>query len=102
LTLFPPTIHPAPSLASVDTVYSADSIEFCPDRNDIFVCGTYQIEEIGASSSSSSDVITANQTGETTSNEDLETVDDQYTSGPATRRLGRALVYQISTNEQSL
>ncbi|KAL7419730.1 Diphthine methyltransferase [Cryptotrichosporon argae] len=38
--------HPTPfELARVDTLYSADSIEFCPHApdQDLFVCGTYQL-----------------------------------------------------------
>lgn len=35
------TIH------TIDTVYSADSVEWCPHANyqDLFVCGTYQLED---------------------------------------------------------
>lgn len=37
----------ARSIASVDTVYSADSTEFCPfsEQADILACGTYQLTE---------------------------------------------------------
>ncbi|BEI82061.1 hypothetical protein CcaverHIS002_0212210 [Cutaneotrichosporon cavernicola] len=38
-------LQKAPSLAQVDTVYSADSIEFCPlpGYEQYFTCGTYQL-----------------------------------------------------------
>lgn len=40
-----PKLTPATSLAQVDTVYSADSIEFCPlpAYEHWFTCGTYQL-----------------------------------------------------------
>jgi len=43
--------HPGRSLASADTDYSADCIEFCPFQGfeNIFVCGTYQVIEPAAS-----------------------------------------------------
>jgi diphthamide biosynthesis protein 7 len=81
----------AVSLQSEDTIYSADSIEFCPVRPDIFVCGTYQIEKLDEDQSPSREDET-----------DPDTLEDQYSSGPATRRLGRALVYRLAEDEQSL
>lgn len=35
------------TLHSIDTVYSADSVEWCPHEphHDLFVCGTYQLED---------------------------------------------------------
>ena len=37
----------ATSLAQIDTEWPADSLEFCPhaEAADIFVCGTYKLEE---------------------------------------------------------
>lgn len=36
-----------PGVAHFDTIWSADSVEFCPhpDATDIFVCGTYQLQQ---------------------------------------------------------
>ena len=36
------------TLTASDTVYPADSLEFCPSENalDIFVCGTYKLEDV--------------------------------------------------------
>lgn len=33
--------------SEVDTVYPADALEFCPhpDAQDIFVCGTYKLDD---------------------------------------------------------
>jgi diphthamide biosynthesis protein 7 len=35
-------------MTAYDTVYPADSLEFCPSENalDIFVCGTYKLEDV--------------------------------------------------------
>ncbi|KAL7336774.1 WD40-repeat-containing domain protein [Rhodotorula toruloides] len=64
----------AASLASVDTVYSADAIEFCPGRPRLFACGTYQVEGTEAGTSSS----------------------------PSFTRYGRCLLYQVGSDGQSL
>lgn len=79
----------ARSLGSVDTVYSADSIEFCPVNPDIFVCGTYQLQKVEVESSTS-----------TKNAEDSDT--DEPSASPATRRLGRALVYEVTEGGNSL
>ena len=49
----------AESLSKIDTDWPADSLEFCPhaEAADIFVCGTYQLEEsIGNNSETSGPV----------------------------------------------
>jgi hypothetical protein len=76
----------AKSLGSVDTVYSADSIEFAPFRRDVFVCGTYQIEKL-----------------EEKRPDDInETEAENQSSSPEIKRSGRALVYQVRDEGQSL
>lgn len=32
-------------LVTVDTVFTADTVEWCPASEDIFGCGTYQLDE---------------------------------------------------------
>ncbi len=83
----------AKSLASVDTTYSADCIEFCPFEGfeDLFICGTYQIvktEVEDAPSLKPSD------------HDGSEDEDDS--SSPATSRVGRLLLYKIGGDQASL
>jgi hypothetical protein len=75
----------ANSLGSVDTVYSADSIEWSPFRDDIFVCGTYQIQKLEGEKAS----IKGDQS-------------EEESDSPAIKRLGRALVYQVAEEGRSL
>nr|XP_018264604.1 WD40 repeat domain 85 [Kwoniella dejecticola CBS 10117]OBR86762.1 WD40 repeat domain 85 [Kwoniella dejecticola CBS 10117] len=86
----------AKSIAYVDTVYSADSIEWCPFEGyqDIFVCGTYQIikpedAEQAAVPDPSVDVM----------HEDSE--EEEIEAGPSkpTQRKGRLLVYQVAEDD---
>ncbi|XP_065366057.1 diphthine methyltransferase [Calliphora vicina] len=65
------------TLHSIDTEYSADSIEWCPhpDYNNYFVCGTYQLEE--------------NQEGSSTAT-------------PPCRRKGRIYLYKFDRITKSL
>jgi hypothetical protein len=44
---FPCSTMEAAALSQIDTDWPADSVEFCPhaDAADIFVCGTYKLEE---------------------------------------------------------
>lgn len=43
----PPLSFSLPTMSSLDTVFPADSVEFCPHPSfaDIFACGTYQLEQ---------------------------------------------------------
>jgi hypothetical protein len=82
-------------LGSVDTVYSADSIEWAPSRNDIFVCGTYQIEKLESENKPANEEIAEG------SDDDDEADPDTNTS-PAIRRKGRALVYQVNNEDDTL
>lgn len=67
------------SLGSVDTVYSADSIEFSPVSPEIFVCGTYQLQQ------TKSEVVE-------------EAGGEEPAPSPAARRLGRVLVYETGAS----
>lgn len=71
----------AKSLSTVDTVYSADAIEFCPDNSLLFACGTYQIEK------DESGVV-------------LEEGEEKV--APTVRRYGRCLLYEIDQEGGSL
>lgn len=83
----------AESLQSEDTVYSADSIEFSPVQQEIFVCGTYQIQKL-------EDALNPNEEHKATA--DDSDGEEEIASAPKTRRLGRALVYQVAEDGQSL
>ena len=83
----------AESVQSEDTVYSADSIEFSPIRQDIFVCGTYQIQKVEGAVKAEG--VQKEVTGDSSDEEEAA-------SAPKTRRLGRALVYQVAEDGQSL
>ncbi|ADV19763.1 WD40 repeat domain 85 [Cryptococcus gattii E566] len=71
----------AKSLANVDTLYSADSIEFCPFEGfqDLFICGTYQIVE----------------PKEGGKKPDEDGSDDEQPPNQ-TQRVGRLLLFQVS------
>lgn len=58
------------TMDSVDTVYSACSTELCPGKPSLLACGTYQIAE----------------------DDSVERNPDN----PATKRLGRCLLYDTS------
>lgn len=75
----------ASSLTSVDTEYSADSIEFCPFEGfqDLFVCGTYQVQE-------------------PTEGSQIERDDGESDVKSVTKRTGRLLLYQIGADQNSL
>jgi hypothetical protein len=88
----------AESIQSVDTVYSADSIEFSPVQHDIFVCGTYQIEKLDEATGK----VDKEVSGKSEDNENGDSDNEDSSSGPKTRRLGRALVYQVAEDGQSL
>lgn len=51
-------LFPVKNLHTMDTVYPADSIEWCnhPDYKNYFVCGTYQLEKSDETESSGTDV----------------------------------------------
>ncbi|WVW80033.1 hypothetical protein I302_102006 [Kwoniella bestiolae CBS 10118] len=92
-------VYLAKSLAYVDTVYSADSIEWCPFNGyqDIFVCGTYQIVK------PEDEETPALQNSDKKGNEEGEEDDDDedIDAGPSkpTQRVGRLLLYQVGEDD---
>lgn len=88
--------YTADSIQSEDTVYSADSIEFSPIQHDIFVCGTYQIEKMEETKDN-----VKNEVSEKFNDGD-DDEEEEAASAPKTKRLGRALVYQVAGDGQSL
>ncbi|WVQ74488.1 hypothetical protein IAR50_004089 [Cryptococcus sp. DSM 104548] len=80
------------SLAYVDTVYSADSIEFCPfdGFQDLFVCGTYQIvkPEEGRAAQTP-------QEGAKDKDEDSDSDEEEEFVPQLTQRVGRLLLFQV-------
>lgn len=85
----------AASLASVDTVYSADAIEFCPGRPRLFACGTYQVVK-GDEENGSGETTTAVEAP------DEEGTEAGTSSSPSFTRYGRCLLYQVGSDGQSL
>ncbi|CAG8465924.1 35105_t:CDS:2 [Gigaspora margarita] len=80
------------SLYSLDTEYSADSVEFCPfeDYSQFLACGTYQLADSEIKHSEHD-------------HEDNEHIDnfDKVSAQPK-KRLGKLLLYQIMNNETSV
>lgn len=80
----------------MDTVYSADCIEWCPFEpyQDIFVCGTYQVLEPAAASTSVTPAAVQNDK----TIDELEDSDDEVDTSDApktqTQRTGRLLVFR--------
>lgn len=100
----------AVSLSSVDTEYSADSIEFSRNHPAIFVCGTYQIQQIEEPTStpsseplgSTSPLSKLSELNVNDSDTDSDASDDDENLSPPTRRLGRMLLYQVGEDRSSL
>lgn len=82
-TLRPGMSTTASILFQQDTVYSADSIEFCPNSefSNLIACGTYQLEPPQEEDEKSA------------AREQDEDEDDRPPSAPH-RRLGRCLMYE--------
>ncbi|GAA6005720.1 hypothetical protein JCM10207_005308 [Rhodosporidiobolus poonsookiae] len=75
-----------PSLASVDTEYSADAIEFCPGIPNLFACGTYQVVK-----------------GETDAPAPPEDDNGEgESSSPTVTRYGRCLLYEVDSEGKNL
>ncbi|SCZ90740.1 BZ3500_MvSof-1268-A1-R1_Chr1-3g02203 [Microbotryum saponariae] len=86
----------ARSLASCDTVYSADAIEFHPDpENDLFVCGTYQIQQETMGEAP------RKRDGSAEDDEDDDEQEDEGSSPPITR-YGRCLLYHFDRKSSKL
>ncbi|BGP21770.1 hypothetical protein JCM10295v2_000645 [Rhodotorula toruloides] len=85
----------AASLASVDTVYSADAVEFCPGRPRLFACGTYQVVQSGEESGSTG-------TATVTKSAEEDEAEPGPSSSPSFTRYGRCLLYEVGPDSQSL
>jgi diphthamide biosynthesis protein 7 len=90
------TPYNPPSLDSDDTVYSADSIEFCPFQSlaNFVACGTYQLSK----DESEADTVETTQTTEepsTTAADDSDDDEEEVKPEKPMLRLGRLLVYDV-------
>lgn len=87
----------ATSLSAVDTVYSADAVEFCPGRPGLLACGTYQVVKDESS-------VTAARvdSGGAAAAADSEEDPTAASSSPDFTRYGRCLLYQIDSEGKTL
>ena len=69
---------------SINTVLPADSVEFCPhpDASNVFVCGTYKLQDEQNPQPSDSILTTSGSTGQT--------------------RTGQCLVFEVDSAEQDI
>lgn len=88
------------SISTVDTVYSADAIEFCPTNHLLFACGTYQIEKEVVEESPEVDIAKLSIEDKTESDEDEE--DEIVSATPIVTRYGRCLMYKIDSDGTNL
>jgi hypothetical protein len=93
---YPSTV--AKSLSKVDTIYSADSLEFSPHHPRIFVVGTYQLEPAQPVVAEASIARTSVLDGE--EGEDGEVEVEMVT--PAAKRKGRLLVYEADKTKGTM
>jgi len=88
------------SIHSDDTVYSADSIEFCPFESHahLLACGTYQLaKDESEDGTEPEDADTPNTITPTASSDDDDDDDDgEMEVTKPMLRLGRLLVYDVS------
>lgn len=84
----------ATSLSAVDTVYSADAVEFCPGRPGLLACGTYQVVK----DESSVPVAKADSEAAADGEEDPTAA----STSPEFTRYGRCLLYQIDSEGKNL
>lgn len=88
---------PAKSLSKIDTIYSADSLEFSPHHPSIFVVGTYQLEPAQPVASATPARTSVLDGGE---GEDGEVEVEMVT--PAAKRKGRLLVYEADERDGTM
>ena len=83
-----------PSLDSDDTIYSADSIEFCPfqSHSQLFACGTYQLAK---DETEDEPAPPAPDPTATDSDTDSSDDDEPVKVDKPMLRLGRLLVYAV-------
>ncbi len=107
-------LTPVASLSTVDTIYSADSVEWCPGRPGLFAVGTYQIEkdpvkedEVDEAAAELEKVKVADDEGDGPNGDEVE--DDgegssggTAASGPGYKRYGRCLLYEVDRDGTNL
>lgn len=90
------------SLSTVDTVYSADAIEFSPFNSLLFACGTYQIEKENVDAELDVSKLAIDDDKDLNDNdqdEDEEEEEEEIVSAvPIVTRYGRCLMYKIDTD----
>ncbi|KAI8603809.1 WD40-repeat-containing domain protein [Dissophora ornata] len=86
-----------PSLDSDDTIYSADSIEFCPIQSHahLLVCGTYQLAKDESEDQPSTEAVEEPAPASTDSNSSADDDDEEVKVEKPMLRLGRLLVYDV-------
>lgn len=83
--------------SSVDTVYSACSVEFCPAQSNVFACGTYQIEkEEAVQPIAPPPPAATREDGSDDDHDELPRVE------PVVTRYGRCLLYNIDQDGTNL
>ncbi|KAG0001985.1 Diphthine methyltransferase [Entomortierella chlamydospora] len=89
-------LYNPPSLDSHDTVYSADSVEFCPFQShaSLLACGTYQLAKDESEDQSTEQPTKPSTDGNQSNDSDGD--DEESKTEKPMLRLGRLLVYQLS------
>ncbi|KAF8965001.1 Diphthine methyltransferase [Entomortierella lignicola] len=91
-----------PSLDSHDTIYSADSIEFCPFQShaNLLACGTYQLAKDESEDSDTTEH-TADPSTDSNDNSDSDNYDECSKVDKPMLRLGKLLVYAVEGTENN-
>lgn len=113
-----PDLVPVTSLSTVDTVYSADSVEWCPGQPTLFAVGTYQIEKDPvpeavdeAAESLAKTCLADDGEGQSWSDDEDSGEDEdgaegsgggKAAGGPGYKRYGRCLLYQVDTDGKNV
>ncbi|KAF9299915.1 Diphthine methyltransferase [Mortierella antarctica] len=87
------------SIDSDDTIYSADSIEFCPiqSHSHLFACGTYQLAK---DESEESEQVSQEVEAKADSDSDTDSDDDEEVNvDKPMLRLGRLLLYEVGSKD---
>ncbi|WWD16638.1 hypothetical protein CI109_101068 [Kwoniella shandongensis] len=93
----------AKSLAYVDTIYSADSIEFCPweGYQDLFICGTYQIVKPEEAPPPPAPPLKNAEDDDADSDSDSDSMEEYGGPSKPTERVGRILLFQVGEDGES-
>ena len=110
-------LTPVASLSTVDTAYSADSVEWCPGRPTLFAVGTYQIEkdavepptEAEGEADEVADKLAAatlkedrNREGDSDEDEEDGGDGEKAAAGPGFKRYGRCLLYEVDRDGRNV